>query len=127
MSLQDLKKQVMQLPPHEQLELMSIMLGALRNTASPENWQFLVARPHPWRKQLAIKGRKLLASTIWHDILTNSMTAEQAADNWALPLAAIQEVIQYCETHQELIQLEADEEKHRLREQGVSFEPHTAA
>ena len=127
MSLQDLKKQVMQLPPHEQLELMSSMLGSLRDTAYSQSWQFLVARPHPWRNQLAIKGRKLLASTIWRDMLANTMTAEQAADNWDLPLAAIQEVIQYCEAHQDLIRLEADEDHHRLSEQGGSFEPHAAA
>lgn len=120
MSLQDLKKQVMQLSPHEQLELMNLMLGSLRDTAYSQSWQFLVARPHPWRKQLAVKGRKLSASTIWRDILANTMTAEQAADNWDLPLEAIQEVIQYCETHQELLRLEASEEQYRLREQGVS-------
>src|ERR1700722_11760966 len=26
---------------------------------------YLVARPHPWRSQLWVKGRKLLASTVW--------------------------------------------------------------
>ena len=60
-------------------------------------------------------------------MLANAMTAEQAADNWDLSLEAIQEVIQYCETHQDLIRLEANEEQHRLCEQGVSLEPHTAA
>lgn len=127
MALQDLKKQVMQLSPHEQLELMSLILNSLQDTTYSESWQFLVARPHPWRKQLAVKGRRLLAVTVWQDMIANAMTAEQAADNWELPLAAIQEVIQYCETHQDLIRLEADEEQHRLSEQGVSFEPHAAA
>jgi uncharacterized protein (DUF433 family) len=85
-----------------------------------ENWQYLVERSHPWRRQLYIKGRKLLASTVWRDAIANEMSPEEAAENWDLPLAAIQEVMQYCERHQELLQLEAEEERYRLEEKGVS-------
>ncbi|MBO3458539.1 hypothetical protein G4P69_07465 [Aetokthonos hydrillicola CCALA 1050] len=90
-----------------------------------DDWQYLVERPHPWRRQLYIKGRKLLASTIWQDIVVNQMSQEEAADNWDLPLAVIQEAILYCETHQELLSLEAQEERYRLEEQGVSLDPQT--
>jgi uncharacterized protein (DUF433 family) len=86
-------------------------------------WTYLVARPHPWRRQLYVKGRRLRASTVWMDMQTNSMTPEQAADNWDLPLAAIEEIIRYCESHQELLALEADEERRRLLEENVSLEP----
>ncbi|WP_199249571.1 hypothetical protein [[Phormidium] sp. ETS-05] len=34
-----------------------------------DTWQYLVERPHPWRRQLYIKGRKLLASTVWQDTI----------------------------------------------------------
>ena len=51
------------------------------------------------------------------------MTPEQAAENWNLPLPAIYEVIRYCESHRELLKLEADEERYRLEEKGVSLEP----
>ncbi len=88
-------------------------------------WQYLVARPHPWRRQLYIKGRKLLASTVWRDMIANQMSAEEAADNWNLPLAAIHEAVSYCESHAELLKLEAEEERYRLEEQGVSLEPKT--
>jgi len=90
-----------------------------------ENWQYLVERPHPWRRQLYIKGRKLLASTVWRDAIANEMSPEEAAENWDLPLAAIQEVMQYCECHQELLQLEAEEERYRLEQKGVSLESKT--
>lgn len=88
-------------------------------------WQYLVARPHPWRRQLYIKGRKLLASTIWRDMIANQMSPKEAADNWNLPLAAIHEAVSYCESHAELLKLEAEEERYRLEEQGVSLEPKT--
>jgi hypothetical protein len=88
-------------------------------------WQYLVARPHPWRRQLYIKGRKLLASTVWRDAIANLMSPEQAAENWDLPVEAIEEVIRYCQSHQELLQLEAEEERCRLEAEGVSLEPET--
>ncbi|NJN20561.1 MAG: hypothetical protein HC812_04355 [Leptolyngbya sp. RL_3_1] len=83
----------------------------------------LISRPHPWRKQLYIKGRKLLVATLWSDMTTNAMTPEEAADNWDLPLAVIHEAIHYCETHPDLLRLEAEEERCRLLEKGVSLEP----
>jgi hypothetical protein len=87
----------------------------------------LVARLHPWRRQLYIKGRKLLASIVWQDSITNQMSAEQAAENWDLPLAAIHEIIDYCENNQELLKLESDQERYRLAAKGVALEPTTAA
>ncbi|MGA9381514.1 MAG: hypothetical protein WBV73_22370 [Phormidium sp.] len=78
----------------------STIIQSLQNTTKVEDWQYLVARSHPWRRQLYIKGRKLLASTVWQDMMANEMSPEQAAENWDLPLSAIYEVIRYCENHQ---------------------------
>ena len=110
----------------DRLTLVSTIIQSLQDTTQDEDWQYLVTRPHPWRRQLYIKGRKLLASTVWQDALTNEMSPEQAAQNWDLPLAAMYKVIRYCENHQGLLKLEADEERYRLEEKGVSLEPTTA-
>ena len=59
-------------------------------------------------------------------MMVNEMTPEQAAENWDLPLPTIYEVIRYCESHRELLKLEADEERYRLEEKGVSLESTTA-
>ena len=88
-------------------------------------WQYLESRPHPWRQQLYIRGRKLRAFTLWVNMKVNEMTPAEAADNWELPLAAIHEVIEYCETNQELLKREALEERRRLEEKGVRLEPQT--
>jgi len=87
------------------------------------NWQYLVERPHPWRRQLYLKGRKLMASTVWLDAIANEMSPEEAADNWELPTTAIEEVFRYCHTHQDLLKMEAEEERFRLEEKGVSLSP----
>jgi hypothetical protein len=77
MSLQDLKDQAMQLQAHERLELVSAIVNSLQDPKPPAGWQFLVARPHPWRKQLAIKGRKLLAGTLWRDMIVQGKRKNQ--------------------------------------------------
>jgi len=69
----------------------------------------------------------LSLATLWQDMLANQMTPEQAAENWDLPLAAIQEAVHYCELHQDLLRLEAEEERYRLEENGVSLGPLPAA
>jgi len=79
-------------------------------------WRWLVARPHPWRKQLWVKGRKLLASQVWSDMNSNRRTTSQAAEDWDLPAEAIEEIIRYCEENAALLALEADEERRRLRD-----------
>lgn len=137
MTLEELQKQACQLSVNDRLALINAIVRSLQDPSlqdpspqdsSPQNnptdtWQYLVARPHPWRKQLYIKGKKLLASTVRNDMIANKMSPEQAADNWDIPIAAIEEVMEYCDRHHELIALEAAEEGQRLEAKGVSLEP----
>ena len=88
-------------------------------------WQYLESRPHPWRKQLYIKGRRQKAFTVWMDMLVNELTPEEVAESKELPIAAVIEAIEYCESHQELLKQEADEERRRLEAKGISLEPKT--
>ena len=127
MSLQELKEKASQLSVSDRLALLGAIVQSLQSTPEIEKWQYLIARPHGWRKQLYIKGHKLLASTIWRDMTANQMSPEQAAENWDLPLSAIYEAINYCENHQELLKLEADEEGYRLEAKKVQLEPTNAA
>jgi hypothetical protein len=88
-------------------------------------WQYLEKRPHPWRKQLYIKGRKLRAFIVWSDMIVNELTPLEVAENKELPLAAVYEAIEYCESNQELLKREAEEERRRLEEKGINLEPKT--
>ena len=126
MSLQELKQQACRLSVSDRLTLVSAIIQSLQDTPQIEDWQYLVTRPHPWRQQLYIKGRKLLASTVWQDMIVNQMSREEAAENWDLPLSAIHEAICYCESNQEILKLEADEGRYCLREKG-SLESMNAA
>ncbi len=65
----------------------------MTNKTSKTQWQYLEPRPHPWRKQLYLKEKRIKASVIYSDIMANNETVSEAAENWDLPLAAIAEII----------------------------------
>lgn len=85
-------------------------------------WNWLVQRDHPWKKQLWLKGRKVLASSIWNDMRANRLSNQESQENWELPEEAIDEIVSYCEENIALIQAEANEEKLRLKKIGVKLE-----
>jgi len=87
------------------------------------DWTYLVGRPHPWRRGLYVKGRRLSAYAVWSDMLTNGMSVEEAAENWDLPVDAIDEIVRYCEANRALLAMEADEERRWLEERGVALGP----
>jgi hypothetical protein len=103
-------------------DLVQLLIPELQ-PAHAEGWNYLVARPHPWRRQLYVKGRKLRAYTVWQDMQANQFTPQEAADNWELPLAVVDEILRYCESNRELLNMEADEERRRLLEEGIPLEP----
>src|ERR1017187_3151098 len=71
-------------------------------------WQYLVARPHRWRRQLSIKGRNLTVGQLVSTVRANRYTPEQASEELELPLAAINEALTYYAEERELIELEAN-------------------
>ena len=110
------------LSPPKQQEVLDF-IDSLSGQFTENEWQYLEKRPHPWRKQLYLKGRRLKAFDLWANMIANDMTPEEVAENWDLPLEAVQESIQYCETHRDLLKQEAEIERHHLEERGIPLEP----
>ena len=93
-------------------------------TEEPDpRWRYLVQRLHPWRRQLSIKGRNTTVSQLVSAVRANRLTPEQASDDFALPLEAVQEALTYYDENRKLIELEASEERRRLAERGHRLEP----
>ena len=86
-------------------------------------WQYLVARPHRWRRQLSIKGRNMTVGQLVSTIRANRLTPERACEELDLPLDAIHEALSYFEENRALIELEAAEERRRLEQRGLALEP----
>src|SRR5882757_6112186 len=68
-------------------------INGLTDTAA--RWQYLIARPHRWRRQLSVKGRNMTVGQLVSTIRANRLTPDQASDELELPLAAIQEALAY--------------------------------
>ena len=86
-------------------------------------WQYLEQRPHPWRKQLYIKGKRLKAFTVWMDMLVNNLSPQEVAENKDIALEAVMEALEYCQNNSELLKAEAIEVRRRLEEKGYNLEP----
>lgn len=80
---------------------------------------FKLEQAHPWKKQLFVKGRKLPAAAVWTGMIANKLNIDEAADNWNLPVDAVREILEYCETNKALLEMEAAEELRRLEEKGI--------
>ena len=58
-----------------------------------EVYHYLEHRPHPWRKQLYLKGRNMAVGHLVYDMRTNNVPVEEAAANYDLPLEQIEEAL----------------------------------
>ena len=90
-------------------------------------WTYLVKISHPWKKQLFVKGRKLPAAAVWTGMIVNKLSKNEAADNWELPVAAIDEIVEYCQANKALLQMEAAEEGRRLVQKGIKIDSKVAS
>ena len=68
--------------------------------------------PKPYKKftkQLGIKGRNMIFWNLVADIVVSEKTPEYVAQNFGLPLEAVQEALDYYYTNKAWIDAEVDE------------------
>jgi hypothetical protein len=64
----------------------------------PHEWVYLGRRPGSSYKQLAIKGRRIWAWTLYCEFINEKepRSPEQLAVDWRVPIESVQEAISYC-------------------------------
>src|SRR5882724_5011307 len=68
-------------------------------TTPTGGWKYLERDPHSSYKQLSIKGRRIRARTLYAATVgEDPMTPDEVAENYSVPLEAVQEAIAYCES-----------------------------
>lgn len=67
------------------------------------DWRWLVARPHAWRDQLWIKGRRMTAGDLARTIEIEHWTPERSAAEFDLPLEAVLEAQRYLAANRDLV------------------------
>ena len=99
----------------EALSRIERLEKAQAEVRAASQWNYLVERPHSWRRQLWMKGRNTTAAQLVATLEANGLTEAEAADDFGLPVEAIHEAVRYCHDQADLVALEADEERRRLR------------
>ena len=63
-------------------------------------WKYLERRPGSSYQQLCIKGKRIWAWTLYCESVSEkeSRTPEQLAEDWGVPLEAVREAIEYCQS-----------------------------
>jgi len=80
-----------------------------------DRWTWLVERPHPWRRQLWLKGRRIRAAQLMERMEANGWPPEETARQFELPVDAVLEAQRYVEANRELIHAETIEEQRVAR------------
>lgn len=73
------------------------------------NMTWLVRRPHAWRRQLWVKGKRVTAGDLARTVEIEGWTLEHAAEEYDLPVAAIVEAQRYLAANRELVIAEEQE------------------
>ena len=82
----------------------------LTRALRPETrYRYLVSVPHPWRKQLSIKGRRITVGQLIDTMEANGLTPDETAEQFDLPREAVLEAIDYYTHDRGLIEAEAAE------------------
>lgn len=63
-------------------------------------WKYLECRPGSSYVQLCIKGKRIWAWTLYCEFMNEKepRTPQELAEDWGLPLEAVQEAILYCQS-----------------------------
>jgi hypothetical protein len=91
--------------------------------AQPNGYQYLEPRSGRFR-QLFVKGRKYPAERLYRETEgEDARTPEQIARDFAVPVEAVREAIDYCQQHEDLLLQERREELARLHEYDLKYPP----
>lgn len=70
-------------------------------------YQFLEPKPYKrWTRQLGLKGRNMLASQLVAVMRANGWSVEETAENYDLPVEAVEEAVAYVGASEEWIRVE---------------------
>ena len=102
----------------ERPDALPDLTGSLRVDRASE---YLVQRPHRWRRQLCFKGRRLTVGPLLARMNAEGWTAEETANQFELPIAAVDAAVEYGAQFAALIQAE------HARDAGAAVAPRRAA
>ena len=84
-------------------------------------WKHLERRPGSSYHQLCIKGKRIWAWTLYCELVNQKepRTPQELAEDWRIPLEAVQEAIAYCESNP--LELREDHRKDELLAEAIGM------
>ena len=87
------------------------------NTPNGKGWKWLYHYPKSNYKQLSIKGTRIHARTIYgQSIGEDARTPEELAADYGVPLEAVREAIEYCESDPPEVREDYEREQRNVEE-----------
>jgi uncharacterized protein (DUF433 family) len=83
-------------------------------TRTGKTYQWLEPKPYKQTKQLGIKGRNMTVWNLVHAVVVSEHTPEEVAEDFRLPVEAVQEALDYYYANKEWIDAEIEETARRL-------------
>lgn len=103
------------------LRRLEALLGQREaHETAAEPWCHLVHRQHPWRMQLYVKGRNMTARQLVGSMKANQLDEQAAGADNRVSVDVVREALAYVESHQDLLQAEAEIERLMLKRGGAS-------
>lgn len=100
-----------------------VVLPGVDEALAEQRWTWLIEQPHPWRRQLWIKGRHMTAGQLVGHMNGNGWTAEDTARQFDLPVDVVLEAQRYVEANAALVAAEAIEEERAARRMATAHPP----
>ena len=87
-------------------------------------YKFLEPRPGSYYRQLFVRGRNLLAEVVYRATLgPESRTPNEVAQDYGIPREAVDEAVDYCLHHVDLLQHEREDILTDIRQRGLDTPP----
>lgn len=99
------------------------VIPGIEEALTNDRWTWLVERPHAWRRQLWVKGRRMRAAQLVERMEANRWTADETARQFELPMEAVLESQRYVEAARDLIDAETIEEQRVARAMATAHPP----
>lgn len=96
--------------------------------ATQVQYQYLEPRPRSHYRQLWVKGRHMRAEVLYRlTVGAEPRTPEEVAQDYDLPIEAVQEAIDYALRNQQLLEAERTREASRMQQLGIDKPPFVPA
>jgi len=88
-------------------------------------YKFLEQRPGSNYRQLFLRGRNLLAEVVYRATMgPEPRTPDAVAQDYGLPREAVDEAVDYCRRHADLLQHEREDVLTDIRQRGLDTAPY---